>query len=156
MHLSRAHIISLLHIYKCVVLVEQTTRISVKSMGLLTALLSINATARHQAAAAGNEKDGQCSANASSLTPEAKHAVPAVAAIMRRMLRPIASAYTGAESLIQVGQIICICGERVTPNVARTDVTSALGFLQLAGKLISSRFLWLWFFFFSLLNTVIN
>lgn len=109
-----------------------TTRISVKSMGLLTALLSINVTARHQAAAAGKGKDGQRAANASSVTPGAKHAVPAVAVIMRRTLSPTASAYVGAESPIQIGQIICIWGERATPDVARTAVRPAVMFLQLA------------------------
>lgn len=101
-----------------------TTRISVKAMGLLTALLSINATARHQAAAAGNGRDGQRWANASSVTHGAKHAVAAVGVIMRRTLRPIGSAET--RELIQAAQIICIQGERVTPEVARIQTWGLL------------------------------
>lgn len=86
-------------------------------MVLLTALLSINAMVRHQAAAAGNGRDGQRWANASSVTPGAKHALAAVSVIMRRTLRPIGSAET--RQLIQAAQIVCIQGERVTPEIAR-------------------------------------
>lgn len=78
------------------------------------------------------ETGGQRWANASSVTPGAMHAVAAVGVIMRRTLRPIGSAETRKKP-IQAAQIVCIQGERVTPEVlSDTDVRPAAMFLQLA------------------------
>lgn len=69
-----------------------TTQISIKSMCLLTAMLSINATAQHQAAAAGERKRLAALGKCFKRDTRAKHAVPDVTAIMRRTLRLMISA----------------------------------------------------------------